>query len=168
MPSKDEDKMLHARTRMKSLKRIYVVLATLSAFASTVAYGQTQKGNAAQPQAAPAFSVLYTFTGGTDGSGAFIQTPEAPLVLDRLGNLYGTTTSGGDLSCGGFGLGCGVVFKVERTGTETVLYSFHGAVDGEYPLAGVLRDPAGNLYGTTNSGGTAGGGVVYKLNPTFC
>jgi uncharacterized repeat protein (TIGR03803 family) len=50
----------------------------------------------------------------------------------------------------------------------TPINSFHGAVDGEYPLAGVLRDPAGNLYGTTNSGGTAGGGVVYKLNPTFC
>src|ERR1035437_3973399 len=53
----------------------------------------------------------------------------------------------------------GVVFKVDTSGTETVLYSFTGGADGDYPEAGVIRDSAGNLYGTTIGGGAAGYGV---------
>ena len=150
----------HTRNSMEALGRI-VAVAILSVSVFWTAYGQTQ-GAAAQSQAAPVFSVLYAFTGGTDG---FPGGSGNPLILDRLGNLYGATISGGDLSCGNGG-GCGVVFKVDPTGTETVLYSFTGAADGGNPYGGVLRDHAGNLYGTTTFGGSSGGaGTVFKLQP---
>src|ERR1017187_8120141 len=57
----------------------------------------------------------------------------------------------------------GVAYKLDTTGHETVLYSFTGGADGAYPV-GVIRDSAGNLYGTTDSGGAANSGVVYKLD----
>ena len=113
------------------------------------------------PPAAPSFIVLHAFTGG-DGSG-----PIAGLLRDGAGNLYGTTRNGGDS-------GAGVVFKVSPTGAETVLHSFTGGADGGYPLAGLIRDGAGNLYGTTNLGGlgvckvngeSKGCGVVFRLAP---
>jgi uncharacterized repeat protein (TIGR03803 family) len=98
-------------------------------------------------------TVLYRFTGGTDGS-----QPYAGVILDSAGNLYGTTPFGGTA-------GNGVVYKLDPTGHETVLYSFSGGADGGRPYAGVIRDSAGNLYGTTYLGGTANAGVVYKLDP---
>jgi uncharacterized repeat protein (TIGR03803 family) len=105
-------------------------------------------------------TVLYSFTGNADGA-----NPTAGLVLGKAGNLYGTTSSGGDLSCGG---GCGVVFKLDRTGTETVLHAFTGGADGANPFAGLVRDQAGNFYGSTINGGAPCGycGVVFKLDPT--
>ena len=99
-------------------------------------------------------TVLYSFTGGADGSNPF-----GSLVRDSAGNLYGTTESGG-------ASGAGVVFKLDTTGTETVLYSFTGDADGGYPYAGLIRDSAGNLYGTTSSGGASGQGVVFELDTT--
>jgi uncharacterized repeat protein (TIGR03803 family) len=101
-------------------------------------------------------TVLYSFKGGADG-----ENPNA-VILDEKGNLYGTTTYDGGRGCGGYG--CGVVFKVDTTGRETVLYSFKGGTDGGNPLAGVIRDAKGNLYGTTYIGGASGGGTVFKLN----
>jgi uncharacterized repeat protein (TIGR03803 family) len=101
-------------------------------------------------------TVLYTFTGGADGA-----YPGAGVIRDGAGNLYGTTTGGGNTNCY---QGCGVVFKLDTTGRETVLYSFTGGADGGRPIAGVIRDSAGNLYGTTYFGGTMGTGVVYKLD----
>jgi uncharacterized repeat protein (TIGR03803 family) len=126
-------------------------------------------------------TVLYNFTGGTDG--AF---PSAGLVLDLAGNLYGTTWVGGDLTASacpgssftGYPPGCGVVFKLDPTGKETVLYRFTGGADGSQPAAGLVWDRAGNLYGTTQGGGSTSGlcgpgpptesgcGVVFKLDPT--
>jgi len=98
-------------------------------------------------------TVLYSFTGGTDGS-----FPEGAIAQDAEGNLYGTTSSGGDVC------GCGVVFKVDPLGNETVLHSFTGgAADGVDPN-GVVRDAAGNLYGTTFGGGDSGNGVVFKVD----
>ncbi len=73
-------------------------------------------------------TVLYSFTGGPDGG-----NPECRLIRDSAGNLYGTTTHGGILECGGSG--CGVVFKLDTAGTETVLYSFTGP-DGTRLLRG--------------------------------
>jgi uncharacterized repeat protein (TIGR03803 family) len=96
-------------------------------------------------------TVLYNFAYGTGAD------PEAGVILDSAGNLYGTTAYGGTA-------GYGVVYKLDTTNTYTVLYNFTGGSDGSYPYAGVLRDSAGNLYGTTNSGGTSGSGVVYKLD----
>jgi uncharacterized repeat protein (TIGR03803 family) len=84
------------------------------------------------------------------------------LVLDAAGSLYGTG-NGGSQNCGVNG--CGVVFKLDtNTGQETVLYSFLGAPDGEGPAGGVIRDSAGNLYGTTQLGGK-GWGTVFKIDP---
>ncbi len=99
-------------------------------------------------------TVLYSFTGGTDGG-----YPESGVILDSAGNLFGTTILGGSA-------GDGVVFKVDRRGNETVLYSFIGGADGANPSAGVIMDSADNLYGTTVGGGGVGRGTVYKLDPT--
>src|SRR5208282_5203280 len=113
------------------------------------------------------FTVLHTFH-GADGAG-----PNGSLVPDNAGNLYGMTFYGGYLS-GCAGIGCGVVFKLDKSGKETMLYSFKGGADGAEPAASVVRDEQGNLYGTTNLGGNFNGslcsgvgcGVVFKLDPT--
>lgn len=111
-------------------------------------------------------TVLYSFTGGADG--AF---PLGGLVRDSEGNLYGTASRDGDMSCGG-GAGCGTVFQLDKTGKMTVLHTFSG-LDGEYPQASLVLDPAGDLYGTTSYGGTgtscdlfyyAGCGIIFKLD----
>ena len=108
------------------------------------------------------FSVLYTFTGFSDGGG-----PRSNLVFDSSGNLYGTTEYGGIGACPYFG--CGVVFELNPSGQQTVLHSFSGVMDGVEPGTGLIRDAAGNLYGTTPNGGGvqffSGAGVVYKVSP---
>jgi len=112
------------------------------------------------------FTVLHSFKGGTDGAG-----PNGGVVRDTAGNLYGTTVYGGGGTCF-TGNGCGTVFKVDTTGKETVLYSFTGGADGAFPLAGLIRDAAGNLYGTTEYGGDltcnsgVGCGTVFKVDTT--
>jgi len=110
-------------------------------------------------------TVLYSFA-GPPGDGA---NPYAGLILDKASNLYGTTAYGGSSSNTECGFGCGTVFKLTPSGTETVLYSFAGPPgDGANPYAGVVRDKAGNLYGTTYAGGACGSigcGVVFKLTP---
>ena len=60
--------------------------------------------------------------------------------------------------------GWGIVYKVDTTGHETVLHTFMDGTDGAVPYAGVIRDSAGNLYGTTSQGGAGAGGIVYKLD----
>jgi uncharacterized repeat protein (TIGR03803 family) len=104
-------------------------------------------------------TVLYRFTGGADG-----RNPYAGLVRDPAGNLYGTTYYGG--SSNNCSPGCGTVFKLDTTGAETVLHSFTGAPDGNWPLARLIRDAAGNLYGTTHQGGAFLWGTVFKLDTT--
>jgi uncharacterized repeat protein (TIGR03803 family) len=89
-------------------------------------------------------TVLYSFKGGADGG-----VPEAGLIADDKGNLYGTTTVGGSA-------GYGTVFKVAPDGTETILHSFAGGSDGNYPMASLVEDKKGNLYGTTTLGGGSG------------
>jgi len=111
-------------------------------------------------------TVLHRFTGAPDG-----QNPYGFLFRDAAGNLYGTTTFGGDGNCNiDYSPGCGTVFKVDSTGKETVLYSFQGGEDGAYPAEGLVQDQAGNFYSTTNGGGggsCAGGcGTVFKLSKT--
>jgi uncharacterized repeat protein (TIGR03803 family) len=110
------------------------------------------------------FTVLYTFTGGADG-----EFPSASPIRDWAGNLYSTTVNGGDdLSCSYSGIpGCGVVFKLDPTGKETVLYTFTGGADGGVP-SGLIRDREGNLYGTTLGGGSSSlaAETVFKVDNT--
>ena len=106
-------------------------------------------------------TVLYSFTGGTDGG-----RPAAGLIRDDEGNLYGTTPIGGDLSCSvGPNPGCGVVFKLDQNGKETVLYAFTGGTDGQLPNGSLLLW-GGEPYSTTYLGGARGNGVVFKLDPS--
>jgi uncharacterized repeat protein (TIGR03803 family) len=109
------------------------------------------------------FTTLHGFTGGTDGGYEF-----APLILDSAGNLYGTTYQGGDYNCdpSNPGRGCGVVYRMDSAGNETVLYSFRTLPDAEFSQAGLVRDNAGNLYGTTTWGGASNFGTVFKLDVT--
>jgi uncharacterized repeat protein (TIGR03803 family) len=106
--------------------------------------------------------VLYSFAGGTDGA-----YPLEGLTRDASGNLYGTTPRGGSGSlCGS--LGCGILFKLDSTGKETVVHSFTGGSDGAYPVGVLIGDSVGNLYGATQNGGSATGfsghGTVFKLD----
>ncbi|HEY1963264.1 MAG TPA: choice-of-anchor tandem repeat GloVer-containing protein [Rhizomicrobium sp.] len=95
------------------------------------------------PVLAGSFSVLHVFRGGKDGG-----VPDSALVPDGLGNFYGTTSIGGNASCG-----CGMVFRMAADGTMTKLYKFRGGSDGAQPWAGVTFGPDGALYGTTIGGG---------------
>jgi uncharacterized repeat protein (TIGR03803 family) len=106
-------------------------------------------------------SVLYTFTGGSDG-----REPSARLLLDASGNLYSTTMYGGNIGSA-CSTGCGTIFKLTHGSngwTESVLYAFEGGADGASPYDGLAFDATGNLYGTAYSGGT-GSGSVFKLAP---
>ena len=109
-------------------------------------------------------SVLYAFTGIPDGIGPGNEK----LVFDGAGNIYGTTFNGGAHANG-------IVFELSPSGggryTESILHNFGGRPDGANPSAGVIFDPAGNLYGTTGAGGTGQGcevgcGTVYQLTPS--
>jgi uncharacterized repeat protein (TIGR03803 family) len=104
-------------------------------------------------------SVLYSFTGGTGGADG--ANPNG-VILDAAGNLYGTTSFGGPGNTG-------VIFKIDSSGNETVLYTFtggNGSADGKNPFGNLVRDAAGNLYGTTDIGGTANLGTLFKLDTT--
>jgi uncharacterized repeat protein (TIGR03803 family) len=145
--------------------------STGNVFGATAAGGgavdEAGSGVVFELTAAGNFSVLYTFTGGSDG-----ETPFAGVIRDSDGNLYGTTNAGGITTCtAGLGLGCGVVYRVDSSGQETVLHAFTGGPDGNSPYSGLVADGSGNLYGTTSLGGkggfsnvfASGGGVVYKI-----
>lgn len=103
-------------------------------------------------------SVLYSFKGGRDGS----LTTTTP-IFDAVGNLYGTTSTGGKVSCD-----CGTVFKLARVNgkwQESVAYRFQSAPDGANPSYGLTLDQAGNLYGTTAAGGTQNNGAIFRITP---
>ena len=110
-------------------------------------------------------TVLYPFCSlpnCTDG-----EAPGGGLVQDSAGSLYGTTYFGGAYRrCNGDA--CGVVFKLDTAGKETVLHSFIGGADGEFPDGGLTMDNSGNLYGVTQEGGgtcytSFTCGVVFKI-----
>jgi len=107
-------------------------------------------------------TVLYTFCSLSNcADGAYPGT--GPLVMDPAGNLYGTTYFGGTYDDG-------VVFKLDTAGNETILHTFTGGADGGFPNAGLIRDNAGNLYGTASGGGATcytsfTCGVVFKITP---
>src|SRR5450755_4605139 len=81
--------------------------------------------------------------------------------------IYGTTQAGGVSGCTGCGFG--LVFKLDPAGNLTVLHTFMNGADGGVPRGGLTRDSAGNLYGTTYTGGAFAGaynGVVFKIDST--
>jgi uncharacterized repeat protein (TIGR03803 family) len=103
-------------------------------------------------------AVIRAFTGlGADGANPI--GPTATLLPDGAGNLYGTTAGGG-------AWGDGNVFKIDKTGKQTVLHSFNNTNgDGSVPNGGLVMDSSGNLYGTTRHGGANGMGTVFKIQP---
>lgn len=102
-------------------------------------------------------TVVYSFGGRPDGA-----APYPAPILDAAGNLYGTTNGGGAHNKG-------IVYMLaaqpDGSFTEHVLHTFAGGADGASPLAGLILDPHGNLYGTTSYGGTANCGVAFALTP---
>jgi uncharacterized repeat protein (TIGR03803 family) len=132
---------------------------TLARDAAGNLYGTTYQGGAAYlgvvfKTGSAGYRVLHSFRGGTDGA-----NPYAGVTLDSAGNLYGTTYEGGTANAG-------VIYKIDTSGQETVLHSFTGGADGANPYAGVILDSAGNLYGATVNGGSAGKGAVYEVSPS--
>lgn len=105
-------------------------------------------------------TILHRFGRGSDGR--FVNG----VIRDAAGNLYGTTEQGGiPALCKNHGAtGCGTIFKIDASGKETILYRFRDGADGDTPVGGVIRDAAGNLYGTTVEGGANTYGIVFKLD----
>ena len=113
---------------------------------------------------AGALTTIHNFT-GTDGS-----SPTAGVIEGIDGSLYGTTNSGGDLTCGG-GSGCGTIFKITPAGSLITLHSFNEG-DGTQPIAGLIQATDGNFYGTTSGGGNLscnagfGCGTIFRITPS--
>jgi uncharacterized repeat protein (TIGR03803 family) len=139
-------------------------------------YGTTELGGTSVPNDGTAFeltqgkngqwteTILHAFLGGTDGA-----SPQSALVLDKVGNLYGTTVFGGNST---YGANNGTVFKLIRGAngkwTEKIVYSFcsqQNCVDGSSTYAGLTIDSAGSLYGTNSTGGASDWGTVFELSP---
>jgi uncharacterized repeat protein (TIGR03803 family) len=119
--------------------------------AMTISCGNSSSGGTGTPTFS--FRVLYSFTEGADGG-----IPLAGVIVDSKGNIYGTTYQDGVGAAG-------VVFKLDPSGSESVLYAFQGGADGGAPSTDLVQDAAGNLYGTAGAG-AFGYGVVFKLDPT--
>jgi uncharacterized repeat protein (TIGR03803 family) len=120
-------------------------------YGTTSQGGMGNAGTVFQLTPAGSITVLYTFTGGTDGA-----YPYAGVIQATDGNFYGTTSQGGDANVG-------TVFRLTPAGSVTVLYAFTGGTDGAYPYAGVIQGADGNLYGTTLMGGASNAGAVFEL-----
>jgi RHS repeat-associated protein len=123
----------------------------------TTAYGGSYGGGTVfklTPQGQE--SILWNFGSGIDGN-----SPAGGLIMDKSGNFYGTTYGGG-------AYGAGTVFELTPEGEESILWNFGYGTDGQDPIAGLIMDSSGNLYGTTSQGGPWGlnygtGGTVFKL-----
>jgi uncharacterized repeat protein (TIGR03803 family) len=136
---------------MRSKKTLLELIAVLPIVATTLVM-------TALPAVAQTEKVLHSFN-SSDGS-----SPNAGLIFDTAGNLYGTTYYGGHTECI-----CGTVFELSPAGggrwTEKVLYSFKHGDDGFGPAAALALDTAGNLYGTAAGGGHDSAGLVFELEP---
>ncbi len=121
-------------------------------YGTTLLGGATDNGVVFERGPAGKYKVLYSFKGQPDGG-----LPNAGVSEDPAGNLYGTTTAGGAFNQG-------TIYKLTPAGVETVLYSFTGGSDGANIYGGVAVDPAGNLYGTAEAGGSLNDGVVWKYS----
>jgi uncharacterized repeat protein (TIGR03803 family) len=133
-----------------------VVLDSAGNIYGTTSLDGLGSGTVFELDSAGNFATLHSFAGGNDGS-----APSGPLLLEK-GHLYGLTRyGGGSAACGG---GCGTLFQVNlATGQESVLYRFTRG-DGSYPVAGLISDHNGNLYGVTETGGSKGFGTVFQFD----
>lgn len=111
-------------------------------------------GTVYQVDSTGTLKVLYDFKGQADGA-----EPQGPLVRDADGNLFGAALQGGAHQAG-------TIFKLATNGTLTVLHSFSGGRDGGAPQGGLLRDGAGNLFGSAFTGGDTGNGTVFGITKT--
>jgi uncharacterized repeat protein (TIGR03803 family) len=127
-------------------------------YTSTLSYGSGGTGTVLELSPSGGnwtFNLLFTLSGFSRGG------PEASLVMDQAGNLYGTAIGAG-AHC------CGSVFKLTPSGGNwiyTSLHDFTGSTDGGEPVSTVVFDADGNLYGTATLGGASGKGVVWKITP---
>ena len=157
----DKEVVLHQFTGMKNGGNPYFGSLTMDTagnlYGTTSSGGRFGVGTVFELSAKRGEKVLYSF-GTTGGDG---ENPLGSVIRDGAGNLYGTTYIGGNYNCNP-PLGCGVVFKIDPTGKETILHAFDGAPDGAQPQRGLLLDSQGNLYGTTFEGGTG----VCDIHPT--
>jgi uncharacterized repeat protein (TIGR03803 family) len=103
-------------------------------------------------------SPLYAFADTADGG-----FPNAGVIIDKRGNLFGTASTGGSFQCS---IGCGVVYELRKSSnwSESVLHTFTGS-DGQFPNAALLPSASGTLYSTTWYGGSSGNGTVFALTP---
>jgi len=142
-----------------------VIRATDGKFYGTVAVGGNANcnngcGTVFKITSSGTYTLLHSFT-YADGA-----NPQAGLVQASDGNFYGTTAGGGSSNCS---TGCGTVFKMTAAGSVTSLYSFceqTNCPDGSVPLAGLAQAMNGNLYGTTQVGGTSNSGVIFQVTPS--
>jgi uncharacterized repeat protein (TIGR03803 family) len=125
-------------------------------YGTTYSGGEFGYGTVFEVGATGTESILYNFcpqSGCPDGANPF-----GGIARDSAGDLYGTTYYGGVYRAG-------VVFKLTTSGTESVLHSFgSSSADGAYPSSNLIRDPSGNLYGTTDGGGTSSAGTVFEVD----
>jgi uncharacterized repeat protein (TIGR03803 family) len=126
---------------------------------SSLPRNETKATAAQAPSSGSPYQVLYSFGGAPDGA-----MPVAGLLAVN-GVMYGTTYGGGVVSgcSSGFGTGCGTVFEVPLSGTESVIHVFGGSGDGANPAAGLIARN-GIFYGTTENGGASGNGAVFDVN----
>jgi uncharacterized repeat protein (TIGR03803 family) len=141
--TKSEESMSRNKS-LESVSKALIVMAMAILVAATGAWGQTT------------FKTLHEFAGVADGS-----NPEAGLIFDPAGNLYGTTYQG----AGGWGSVFELIPNADGSWTENLIHTFAGGSDGEYPRAGLIFDQAGNLYGTASQGTPNHEGAVFELTP---
>lgn len=136
---------MHSHPSAIAARRVLTILLAVSFLAAT-AFATTEKA-------------VYSFQGPPDGS-----SPQASLVADSAGNLYGTTEAGGS--------NYGAAFELSPPATaggpwtEQILHTFQGdSNDGAYPTGTLVFDKQGNLYGTTQAGGPHNLGTIFELSP---
>jgi uncharacterized repeat protein (TIGR03803 family) len=135
--------------------------STGNLYGTTVNGGSDSEGTVFKLSPDGTFTIIHNFIGNTNHSGDG-AIPEAPLIMDGKGNLFGTTSEGGTT-------GFGTVFELSPNGTGgynyTTLHSFNGSSDGSYPVGSLLMDSSGNLYGIAVQGGADSDGTVFQLSP---
>jgi uncharacterized repeat protein (TIGR03803 family) len=123
-------------------------------YGTTTSGGEPGNGTVFKMDTAGNETILHNFN-CSNGDGC---VPQSGVTLDKKGNLYGTTQVGGAYTYG-------TLYEITAAGTYKILYNFMGGADGFYPLNPPVLDKKGNLYGTTENGGSGGYGTVYEFNP---